>query len=208
MGLDHILYICISLPVAIGLAILGKFIINKKWQKLYIFMFALITVALHYSVIYVSYFHNDSGTIVGRDHLFPYYFCNFIMNIELILAMELHFKARFMNNALTFCAYGGILGSLITLFEQGPHFDNYYLLQSALSHSTMLTTSLLLILCGYVKINVYNLIPMGFGILVSGAMGGLTMLIYVINGEPVCNAMYLLEGPAGFEKITGPVFAL
>lgn len=207
-GSEHIWYICLSLPIAIGLAFLGKLIKSDKWQKLYIFFFALITVILHLSILWVDFFKNDGTVVIGRDILFPAYFCNFIMNLELIFVMELHFKNRFMNSALTFCAYGGIFGSLITLFTNAPSIHTWGYFQSALSHSTMLVTSLLFFTCGYEKVNVFNLIPVSFGLIISGLTGGFVELIYFIMGKGPVNAMYLMHGPSGFEKINGFVFAL
>ena len=74
--LPHVLYIVISSVITIGLLILFGFTIKKESQKEFILkLFALLTVILHFSSVYVSFFQTGQAK-VDATMLFPIYPCN------------------------------------------------------------------------------------------------------------------------------------
>ena len=196
MSLEHILYIIISLSV-ISLILFGAhFIKVQKYKNLFLLLCALFCVGFHVSTMYVSFFTNGTGIGNAYDNqLFPIYFCNYMMYLLLFAALWGNKQSRFFHNFATFVAYGGCFGALITLFVTPPMVSDWFEFQSALSHSCLLTGSLWLFVGGYVKINVYNLIPYSFGLLSCGVVGGLVELIFYLGGRPSPNAMYLVHGP-------------
>ena len=61
---------------------------------------------------------------------------------------------------------------------------------------------------GYVKINVYNLIPYSIGLLSCGVVVGIVELIFHLGGLPSPNAMYLVHGPYELPEFQWWMFAL
>lgn len=117
-------------------------------------------------------------------------------------------KTKIFNNMATFVAYGGTFGALITLFVTPPGFDNWWNLQAAFSHTCLLMSCLWLFVGGYVKINVFNLVPYSFGLLSCGAVGGIVELIYFLCGLPSPNAMYLVHGPNELPEFQWWIFVI
>ena len=213
MSTEHILYIIISLIAVTGIVVGGSFIKKQKYKDCFLTFWALACFFIHISCIYVTFFdniRNGNGEIgfAHDNHIFPIYFCNFIMYLQLVASFWFNKESKFYKNFATFTAWGGIFGALITLFITPPGIHNWSSFQSALSHSCLLITSLYLFAGGYVKLNVFNIIPYSFGLLASGAVGGLTMLIYYLNGVPIPNAMYLLHGPVEVPVMHGGYIAL
>ena len=162
--------------------------------------------------MYVSFIENNRNGIgtgnVVNNQIFPIYFCNFVMYMQLVVTFWFDKKTKLFQNIATFTAWGGIFGALITLFTTPPGFAHWWSLQSALSHTCLLITSLYLFVGGYVKLSVFNVVPYTFGILASGAVGGVVILIYYLNGLPIPNAMYLLHGPEECPPMHGGYFAI
>ena len=224
MGIDHIGYIIGSL-IVVGLVIyFGTYIKKQKWKNVYIITWTFLCFFFHISTMYLTFFAKGNNTNHGNaydNQIFPIYFCNFIMYLNLVCAIWHDKTTRFFKNMATFSAWGGIFGALITLFSTSPGlapflenpswatwWNSWYDFQSSVSHTCLLIGSLLLISQGYVKLNVYNLIPFSFGIVVSAALGGFVMLIYWLGGKEIPNAMYLLHGPKECPEMHGGYFAL
>lgn len=145
--------------------------------------------------MYTTLFKNGGIGNSYDNQLFPIYFCNYTMYLLLFTALWWNKKSKFFNIMATFVAYGGVFGSLITLFVTPPGFNDWATLQSAFSHTCMLIGCLWLFVGGYVKINVYNLVPFSIGMLSCGVVGGGVELIFYLGGLPSPNAMYLVHGP-------------
>ena len=228
MSTSHIVYIFVSLALVALVVYLGHFIKNKKGQQAYLVFWTFLCFFFHISTMYLTFFTNrgpDGGFVnhgnAYGNQLFPIYFCNFIMYLNLVCAIWNDKSTRLFKNVACFSAWGGIFGSLITLFSTNPGFDPFLAnpsaatfwgawpeFQSAFSHTCLLIGSLLLIFQGHVKLSVYNLVPYSFGIVASACLGGLVMLAYYLGGKPIPNAMYMLHGPAEAPGMHGGYFAL
>lgn len=206
---EHILYIVISL-LTISLILFGAhFIKNKTFKNVFLLFWSFICFFFHISTMYVSFFQNSTGVGNAYDNqLFPIYFCNYMMYLLLIAALWNNKESKFFKVFATFVAYGGTFGALITLFVTPPGISNWYNFQSALSHSSLLVGCLWLFVGGYVKINVYNLIPYSLGLLSCGVVGGVVELIFYLGGKPSPNAMYLVHGPVELPEFKWWMFAI
>lgn len=208
MELEHILYIIFSL-IFVGLVLFGAHFIKKqKYKNLIFFIFAIICFGFHISTIYVSFFTNNGQGTAADNQLFPIYFCNYMMDLLLIASLWPNKESKFFKIFATFVAYGGTFGALITVFATAPGFSDWSTLQSAFSHTFLLLGSLWLFVGGYVKINVYNLIPYSIGLLSCGVVGGIVELIFYLGGLPSPNAMYLVHGPHELPAMQWWMFAL
>ena len=193
---EHILYIVCSL-VVIGLILFGAHYIKKqRYKDLFLLFFAFACFFLHVSTMYTTFFTNGTGIGNAYDNqLFPIYFCNYMMYLLVLASLWPKKNTRFFKIFATFVAWGGTFGALITLFITPPGFGDWGTLQSAFSHSCLLTGSLWLFVGKYVKINVFNLVPYTLGLLSCGVVGGIVELIFYLGGRPSPNAMYLVHGP-------------
>lgn len=209
MELEHILYIIFSL-LTIGLILFGMhFVKVQKYKNLFLFIVAMFCFGFHISMTYVTFFNNGGGSGLAADNmLFPIYFCNYMMDVLVVVSLWPNKETRFFKNMATFVAYGGAFGALITLFVTPPGFAGWGSLQSAFSHSCLLLGCLWLFVGGYVKINVYNLIPYSMGLLSCGVVGGIVELIFYLGGLPSPNAMYLVHGPHELPEFQWWMFAI
>lgn len=158
--------------------------------------------------MYTTLFANGGIGNAYDNQLFPIYFCNYMMYLLLAVSLWTNKQSKFFKLMATFVAYGGAFGALITLFVTPPGFGDWFKLQSAFSHSCMLVGCLWLFVGGYVKINVYNLVPYTIGLLSCGVVGGAVELIFYLAGLPSPNAMYLVHGPAECPAFQWWMFAL
>lgn len=171
-SLEHILYIVISL-IVIGLILFGAHFLKKQNHKnIFLLFWAFLCFFFHISTMYTTLFNNGGIGNSYDNQLFPIFFCNYMMYLLLAVALWWNKESKFFKCMATFVAYGGTLGALITLFVTPPGFGDWGTLQSAFSHSCMLVGSLWLFVGGYVKINVYNLVPYTLGMLSCGIVGG------------------------------------
>ncbi len=195
MSTEHILYIIISLLV-ISLILFGAHFIKKQlFKDLFLLFWSVACLFFHVSTMYTTLFANGGIGNSYDNQLFPIYFCNYMMYLLLFASLWWNKKSKLFKCISTFVAYGGVIGSLVTLFVTPPGFNNWATLQSAFSHSCMLVGCLWLFVGGYVKINVYNLVPYSIGLLSCGVVDGLVELIFYLGGLPSPNAMYLVHGP-------------
>lgn len=195
MPLEHILYIVGSLTVIPVVLYFSHKIKGAKHKNLFLFIVAAACLGFHLSTIYTSFFKNDGNGTAVDNQLFPIYFCNYMMDLLVLVSLWPNKTSKFFKNLAAFTAYGGCFGGLITLFATAPGFGDWSRLQSAFSHSCLLLGCAYLFVGGYVKINVFNLVPYTFGLLSCGVVGGLVELLFYMGGLKSPNAMYLVHGP-------------
>ena len=86
IDLQHTIFMIISLLVIVAcLVLFGIFIKNEKKKELVLKIFALLTVFLHYSNLWVDYFMTGSATI-SNIQLLPIYPCHISMWLLVICA--------------------------------------------------------------------------------------------------------------------------
>ena len=197
---EHINYIIISgISSVILLFLLFRFCKTEKSKFTALKFFALITVILHYSSLWVDFLTTGSAT-VENSMLLPLYPCNICMWLLLIAAFAKK-RETFAYRALaefTFWAgcVCGVVG--IVLNEQyaiHQSLSNYYVLKGLLSHSTMIVGAALLAVFGIVRIRVRNVLSVALGMLLFLIDGAAMNALYAHFELPPCNSMYLVQAP-------------
>ena len=200
----HILYMVISGIVSV-LLWWGIFLCCKTEKRKLgaLKFFALITVIIHYSSLWV-YFLKDGSVLVENSMLFPLYPCNICMWLLLITAfvkkrdhVAYKFLSEFTFWAGCVCGFIGIL--LNEHYAMMPSLLDYHVLKGLLSHSTMIVGCALLAVLGIVKIRVRNVLSVALGLLLFVVDGTLMNALYAACELPPCNSMYLLGSP--FENL-------
>ena len=196
----HILYMVISALITAGLLILFRYKVKTQEGKNTVLkFFAIITVVIHYSSLWVDFFKAGEAQ-VPSVMLLPIYPCNVLMWLLLICAFIKNRESAFGKTLSEFIFWGGIVcGSIGIIFNENfgntPTLADYDILKGLLSHSTMLLGCIYVLVAGFIKIRVPNVISVAAG------LGFFALDGFVINGlysvfklDP-CNSMYLLEPP-------------
>ncbi len=192
----HIVYIVCSFGVTLPIVFSLSFIKNKKNKGFVLKIFAVLTILLHFSNLWINFFQTGSLEIPVYI-LFPIFFCNIGMYLLFIVAFWRNKESKIFNNVAIFSAYAGIIGALVTIFYADPYlrsgnmFD-WETMKSMLSHNTMLIGCLYLFIGGFVKIRVSNLIPFSIGLLVCGLNGLIINILFILSGHSSPNSMYLM----------------
>ncbi len=161
--------------------------------------FAIITVVIHISPLWIDFF--KTGEAVAQSvMLLPIHPCNVCMWLLVIVSFYKN-KSSIIYKLLsefTFWA-GTVCGSIGIIlnenFGANPTLTNYDVLKGLLSHSTMLLGCIYLLVCGFVRIRVSNVISVVAGLTLFVIDGAIINTLYSIFGLSPCNSMYLLEAP-------------
>lgn len=195
----HLLYIFISLGITVGSLYLASRIKQQKYKDIYLKSWALATVFLHISPVWLFFLRGEPA-LVADNILFPIYFCNMSMYFLLVVSLWGNKTTKMFKYMATVAAYAGAFGALISLL-----YPEYYLaslgledwgvLKSMLSHSTMLIGSLYLFVGGYVKIEKQNILVYAIGLLFFGLIGVIVNGVFALAGLPEPNAMFMQHPP-------------
>ena len=197
---QHILYMVISgILTAVLLALSAKYAKDDDTKNRILKFFAVITVAIHYSNLWVDYF-TTGGATVENNQILPVYPCNVVMWM-LLLSSLLQNKKRLLFQLLSeFCFYGGTVCGVIGIvlnanFGNTPTLADYDILKGMLSHSTMLFGCLYMLVGGYIKIRVFNAVSVatGLGTFVLCGMG--VNALYDFFGMEAPDGMWLRSNP-------------
>jgi hypothetical protein len=202
-NLHHILYMVISGLFTVVLLIMAKVFVKTEHTKNRILkFFAIITVVIHYSNLWVDYFTTGGNAVIENNQILPVYPCNVVMWMLLVAALTKNKKRLRFQILGEFCFYVGTICGIIgivlnTNFSNNPTLADYDILKGMLSHSTMLFGCLYLMVGDYVKVRVFNVVS------VTAGLGS-----FVICGVGV-NKLYEhfgMEPPDGMFLISNPYF--
>jgi len=177
---QHILYMVVSgVLTAILLYLASKNVKKQSRKDLILKISAVITVIIHFSDLWVSFFQTGGNTYVESVHIFPMYPCNIIMWMLLILAFIDNKKGKLFTLLAEFCFVIGLVCGIIGIllnknFDANPTLSDYDVLKGLLSHSTMIFGCFYLFTAGYVKPKISSTLSLAFGFTVF-AVCGLTM---------------------------------
>lgn len=197
---QHILYMVFAMILTIvGLVLCKIYIKQDKSKKLVLKIFAILTVIIHYSILYVDFF--STGVAEAEPPLLlPIYPCNVMMWLLLICAFIKNDKSKFAKALYEFTFYAGIIcGSIGILlnenFASNPSLLHWYSLRGLLSHSTMVFGCLYILVGGFIRIDVSNCLSLVFGLCLFLVDGFIINSLYLIFGLGQCNSMYLQQVP-------------
>lgn len=202
--LNHILYTTISSVItAVGLIILALKLKEQKHKDLVLKISAILTVIIHYSTLWTDYFSGKTPQVV-TPMLLPLYPCNVAMWLLVAVAFIKNKQGKVFNALSIMTFYLGVIGGVIgivfnEIYIGNPDLRVWDVLNGLLSHSTMMFGCIYLLVGGYFKARVSNVISVVIGALGLLVDGGIMILLHVIFGLEPPNSMYLLERP--FENI-------
>ena len=188
-----------ALLTAVGFWLCVKFIKTEKGKFLVLKISALITVALHFSSLWIDFFSTGSA-VMQESMLLPIYPCNVCMWLLLLTAFCKNRETTFFKVLSEFVFWGGtVCGSIGIILNENygatPSLADYEILKGLLSHSTMLFGCIYLLVSGIVKIRVFNTLSVACGLLFFLVDGGIINLLYAIFKLEPCNSMYMLHSP-------------
>lgn len=202
--LSHILYMVVSSLVTVGLMVLCCFVAkDQKHKDLILKISAVLTIALHFSSLYVKFFKTGQA-VMDESMLFPIYPCNVAMWLLAICAFCKNKQSKIFEYIAEFTFYLGIVGGIVgiafnEIYANAPQLALWSTLKGLLSHSTMIFGCVYLLVGKYIKIRVKNTLSVAFGLILLLLDGGVIIGLYKIFNLTPPNCMYLLENP--FPKI-------
>lgn len=201
---QHILYMLISGAVTAALLVLSnRFATDDASKNKILRFFAVITVVLHYSNLWVDYFTTGGNATVSNNQILPIYPCNVIMWMLLIAAFLRDKQQRLFQILAEFCfivgSVCGTLGIVLNInFSNTPTLADYEILKGMLSHSTMLFGCLYLFAGGFVRIRMFNFVSVIAGLSCFILCGLITNNIYRHFGMDAPDGMWLQSNPFQF----------
>ncbi len=198
--LPHILYTVISFVLtAILLAIFALYLHTDKQKRAVLKISALATVALHYSSLYVDYFTTGNAE-VSSTMILAVYPCNVAMWFLVAVAFIKNVNGKFFKCLAEATFYLGIVGGVIGIvinenYIANPNLADWDILKGLLSHSTMIVGCVYLLVGGFIKIRVDNVISVTGMLLFLVLDGSIVIGLHELFNLDPPNCMYLLENP-------------
>lgn len=198
---QHILYMVISGLITVALLVLARLFIREDQTKNKILkFFAIITVVIHYSNLWVDYFASGGSATIENNQILPVYPCNVVMWMLLIAALMKDKKSLPFQLLSEFCFLGGtvcgVLGIVLNVnFGNNPTLADYDILKGMLSHSTMLFGCLYMLVGGFIKIRVFNTVSVTFGLATFVLCGMVVNRLYEHFGMEPPDGMFLKSNP-------------
>lgn len=199
-GLTHILYMLISAMISAGILIFLYVKVEDDGKKtLALRAMAVVTVIIHYSSLWVSFFATGDKTI-EESQLLPIHPCNVCMWLLIACSFIKNKSSIIFKLISEFTFWGGVVCGSIGIiinenFGANPTLADYDVLKGMLSHSTMVLGCIYLLVSGMVKIRVSNVISVIAGLSFFVIDGAIINTLYLISGRGECNSMYLQELP-------------
>lgn len=197
---QHIFYMIISFSLTILGLILSRIFIKKySHKKTLLKIFAILTVCIHFSSLYVDFFTYGYAKIES-PMILPIYPCNVLMWLLVICAFLKNDNSKIAKHLYEFTFYGGVICGIIGIvlnenFASNPTLLNWFSIKGLLSHSTMVFGSAFILVGKFIKINVSNCISVFLGLCLFLVDGYIINGLYYIFGLNPCNSMYLLSSP-------------
>lgn len=200
-NLQHILYMVISGLLSVVLLVLPRKLVTDENTKNRILKFwAIVTVVIHYSNLWVDYFASGGTATVENNQILPVYPCNVVMWMLLVASLLKDKKSLLFRILSEFCFIGGtvcgVVGIVLNVnFGNNPTLADYDILKGMVSHSTMLMGCLYLFVGGYIKIRVFNAVSVTAGLGTFVLCGMLVNGLYEAFGMEAPDGMFLRSNP-------------
>jgi len=198
--LKHCLFMIFSFLALVVTFVLCKFFIKNEQKKdIVLKVAAVLTLILHYSPLYVDYFSTGSAEIAS-PMILPLYPCNVAMWLLVIVAFYKNKQSKLFKVLAEITFYLGLVGGVCgiafnEIYSNNPTFADWDVLNGLLSHVTLLLGCIYLLIGGYIKIRVSNVISICIGLLLLFIDGLLMIGLYKLFNQDPVNCMFLLEPP-------------
>ena len=198
---QHLLYMVISGAATVALLVLARRLAKTETAKNRILkFFAIITVVIHYSNLWVDYFASGGTAIIENNQILPVYPCNVVMWMLLIAALMKDKKHLVFQMLGEFCFYGGSICGIVGIvlnanFGNNPTLADYDILKGMLSHSTMLLGCLYMMAGGYIRIRMFNAVSVAAGLGSFVLCGMAVNRLYEHFGMTPPDGMFLKSNP-------------
>lgn len=198
---EHILYMVISGVATVALLFLaGRLAKTEKSKNKILKFFAIITVVIHYSNLWVDYFAFGGEATVENNHILPVYPCNVVMWMLLVAALMQNKKRLAFQMLGEFCFWVGtvcgVVGIVLNVnFDNTPTLADYDVLKGMLSHSTMLFGCLYMRTGGFIRIRTFNAVSVASGLGVFVLCGMVVNKLYEHFGMEAPDGMFLKSNP-------------
>lgn len=200
-NLQHILYIVISFILTVALLVLfSKYAKDDKTKNKILKFFAILTVVIHYSNLWVDYFSNGGTATVENNHILPVYPCNVVMWMLLVASLLHNKKSLGFQMLGEFCFFGGSVCSIIGIvlnfnFDNTPTLADYDVLKGMVSHSTMLIGCLYMLVGRFIEIRTFNIVSIATGLATFVLCGLFVNALYRFSGLEAPDGMWLKSSP-------------
>ena len=208
--------------IALGLWLIKKFVKRERTQNVILIAAATITILFHYSTfLFRLVSGNDPMGYLSESPnlILPIYPCNVVMWSALIFACLKDKKSKFGCFLTDYLFWFGIISTLVGMFANvdfimNPTLTDYENVKSIGAHATLLFNVLLLLVFGYVKVDVKrNIINIVISIVEMAVIGGYCNVVFAALASAEAaydvNSMFLLHSPFdGVDFLTYPVIAL
>lgn len=198
---QHISYMVISgILTVILLTLAGIFVKDQRSKNCILKWAAVVTVAIHYSDLWVDHFTCGGVATIENNHILPVYPCNVVMWMLLIAAL-LRDKERLLFQLLgEFCFFGGTVCGIVGIvlnknFGNTPTLADYDILKGMLSHSTMLFGCLYMLVGRFIRIRVFNTVSVTAGLGCFVVCGVAVNELYDRFGMTAPDGMFLRSNP-------------
>lgn len=198
--LKHILFMIFSLiGLVITFVLCGRFLKKQSKKDAVLKIAAILTLILHYSPLYVEFFTKGSAEVYATMIL-PLYPCNVAMWLLVIVAFYKNKQSKLYRIIAEFTFYLGIVGGVFgimfnEIYANNPTFSDWHVLHGLISHVTLLLGCVWILIGGYIKIRVFNVISAAAGLLLLFVDGWALIGLYKLFGLTPVNCMFLLEPP-------------
>lgn len=200
-NLQHILYMIVSgVLSALLLVLAARYAKTEEAKNAVLKFFAVITVVIHYSNLWVDYFVTGGEATIENNHILPVYPCNVVMWMLLAAAL-LKDKKRLLFQLLgEFCFYGGIVCGIVGIvlnknFGNTPTLADYDILKGMVSHSTMLLGCIYMLTGGFIRLRMFNTVSVTAGLGTFVVCGLFVNWLYETNGMESPDGMFLQSNP-------------
>lgn len=198
---QHISYMVISgVATAVVLYLSRRLAKTENVKNKILKFFAILTVAIHYSNLWVDYFASGGTATIENNQILPVYPCNVVMWMLLIAALLRDKKSLVFQMLGEFCFYGGsvcgIVGIVLNVnFGNNPTLADYDILKGLLSHSTMLFGCLYMMVGGFIRVRVFNAVSVAAGLGTFVLCGMAVNRLYEHFGMTPPDGMFLKSNP-------------
>ena len=198
---QHILYMVISgIATAALLALAARFAKTDRSKNCILKFFAIITVAIHYSNLWVDYFASGGTATIENNQILPVYPCNVVMWMLLVASLLQNKKGLLFQMLGEFCFYGGTVCGIVGIvlnanFGNNPTLADYDILKGMLSHSTMLFGCLYMLAGHFIQIRMFNAVSVAAGLGTFVLCGVAVNRLYEHFGMTPPDGMFLRSNP-------------